>query len=139
VRSAGATPFAYWSLLVNWRCAGAACQTSLDDGDEVLWAYDTAQRPLVLRLSAPAHVAVGAPFAVNVRDGWIRADGLDGAVGAAQRRQPARAATRRKTSTRLFSVSATSRSPWQSTAIPRGPLSSPSLGPGAPHCARRRP
>ena len=37
-------PFAYWALLVNWRYALGACRTALHDGDEVLWAYDTAQR-----------------------------------------------------------------------------------------------
>jgi hypothetical protein len=71
-------PFAYWALLVNWRYAQGACRAGLHDGDEVLWAYDTAQRPLILRLAGPAHVAAGLPFAVSVHDGWIRADGSDG-------------------------------------------------------------
>lgn len=71
-------PFAYWALLVNWRYAQGACQAALHEGDEALWAYDTAERPLILRLSGPAHVAVGIPFTVRVRDGWIRADGADG-------------------------------------------------------------
>jgi hypothetical protein len=71
-------PFAYWALLVNWRYAGGACQSAVRDGDEVLWAYDTAQRPLILRLRGPTHVAQGAQFTVAVRDGWVRADGSDG-------------------------------------------------------------
>ncbi len=71
-------PFAYWALLVNWRYALGACRAGLNDGDEVLWVYDTAQRPLILRLSGPTHVAPGVPFVVRVRDGWLRADGSDG-------------------------------------------------------------
>ena len=63
---------------MNWRYVQGACRTGLHDGDEVLWAYDTAQRPLILRLNGPTHVAVGVPFAVSVRDGWIRANGSDG-------------------------------------------------------------
>jgi len=69
----------FWAVLVDWRYSGGACATDLDPGDQILWAYDTAFRPLLLSLTGPARVAVGEPFAVAVRDGWVRADsGADG-------------------------------------------------------------
>ena len=51
--------------------------------------------------------------------------------------QPTAAAAPRKTSTRLFWVSATSRSPRQSIARPPGRLRSPAPVPGVPHCVRK--
>lgn len=69
----------YWAVLVNRRYTGGGCATGLHAGDEVLWAYDTANRPLILSLAGPTSAAIGEPVTVTVRDGWIRADtGLDG-------------------------------------------------------------
>jgi hypothetical protein len=69
----------FWSVLVNRRYSGGGCTTGLAAGDEVLLAYDTVNRPLILTLTGAARAAVGEPVAVAVRDGWVRADtGLDG-------------------------------------------------------------
>jgi hypothetical protein len=69
----------YWTVLVNRRYTGGGCATGVDPGDEVLWAYDTANRPLILSLVGPTSAAIGEPVTVTVRDGWIRGDtGLDG-------------------------------------------------------------
>jgi hypothetical protein len=69
----------FWAVLVDWRYSGGACTTDLDPGDQILWAYDTAYRPLLLSLTGPSRAAVGEAFTVSVRDGWVRADsGADG-------------------------------------------------------------
>lgn len=63
---ASTPPEGYWGLLVNGASAGGGCTTKVGDGDEVLWVYGAAFRPLVLKLSGPSSVAVGQPFTVAV-------------------------------------------------------------------------
>ena len=67
----------------NWQVAGAgACGDPIASGDTVLFAYGDGSEPL-LRLSGPAVVRPGEPFAVKVVDGRNGA-AIDGAaVGGA--------------------------------------------------------
>jgi hypothetical protein len=71
-------PTAYWAVLVNGRYALGACREIVQTGDEVLWAFDTTARPLILALHGPAHARAGEPVTVTVRDAWVRGDGTAG-------------------------------------------------------------
>ncbi len=84
--SSSAATASYWATLVDWRYTGGACTADLDPGAEILWAYDTGSRPLILSLAGPAHAEIGEALTVSVRDGWVRADtGLDGGPVAGAR------------------------------------------------------
>ena len=61
-------PTAYWAVLVNGTYALGACREAVRDGDEVLWAYDTNARPVILALAGPASARAGEPVTVTVRD-----------------------------------------------------------------------
>jgi hypothetical protein len=93
----------YWSVLVDWRYAAGICRGTVPPGGEVLLAWGGASR--VLRLEGPAQAAIGEPFTVTVRDGWVRAStGTDGgpvagaSVGGAATGDDGRATVRFDTS-----------------------------------------
>jgi hypothetical protein len=66
----GAPEFPSWGFAVNeTTSAVGGCQIALVPGSEVLWAYNYFNLPHRLRLSGPASVGVGMPFAVHVTDG----------------------------------------------------------------------
>jgi hypothetical protein len=63
-------PFASWGFAVDeTTSAVGGCQIALVPGSEVLWAYNYFNLSHRLRLSGPASVGVGMPFAVHVTDG----------------------------------------------------------------------
>jgi hypothetical protein len=65
----GAPEFPSWGYAVNYTTAGVGgCQFQLASGSEVLWAYNYFNLPHLLRLSGPAVVNAGTPFAVHVAD-----------------------------------------------------------------------
>ena len=76
---------AYWGLLVNHEYTAGGCSTSVRDGDDVLWAYDSASKEHVLALSGPARAGAGDVVTVRVVDAWRRGDGsTSGAVEGAR-------------------------------------------------------
>lgn len=68
----------YWGYLLNWKDPGVGgCQKQVDEGDEVLFAYDLfGNTPL--KLTAPGSVEAGKDFQVRVVDG-SDGDGIGGA------------------------------------------------------------
>jgi hypothetical protein len=60
----------FWGLVVNYQFASAGgCQTRVNQGDEVLWAFDAFSKAHVLKLAGPAAASTGAPVTVTVTDG----------------------------------------------------------------------
>jgi hypothetical protein len=65
----------YLALYVNWQYAQAGgCGQRITNGDEVVWAYDDFDTPVLLRLSGPGSARTGESFRVKV------IDALDGSV-----------------------------------------------------------
>lgn len=60
----------FWGLVVNHRFAETGgCQIRVQQGDEVLFAFDAFSKTHVLRLSGPGAATTGAPVTVTVVDG----------------------------------------------------------------------
>jgi hypothetical protein len=69
VHDESATSSQFWGLVVNGQFASSGgCQTSLTQGDEVVWAFDAFSKSAVLRLSGPGTATVGQPVNVQVTD-----------------------------------------------------------------------
>jgi hypothetical protein len=63
----------FWSLWVNWKFADlGGCGQRVNQGDEVLWAYEDLNASPLLRISGPGSARTGESFRVRV------VDGLDG-------------------------------------------------------------
>jgi hypothetical protein len=61
----------FWSLWINWNFANAGgCGQRVNQGDEVLWAFDDFNQSALLRLSAPGSARTGEGFRVRVVDGF---------------------------------------------------------------------
>jgi hypothetical protein len=61
----------FWSLWLNWNFAQAGgCGQRVNQGDEVLWAYEDFTQSPLLRLSGPGTALTGQPFTVRVVDGF---------------------------------------------------------------------
>ena len=64
-----ATSSQFWGLVVNGQFASSGgCQTSLTQGDEVVWVFDAFSKSAVLRMSGPGTATVGQPMNVQVTD-----------------------------------------------------------------------
>jgi hypothetical protein len=64
-----ATSSQFWGLVVNGQFASTGgCQTSLSQGDEVVWVFDAFSKSAVLRLSGPGLATLGQPVNVQVTD-----------------------------------------------------------------------
>ena len=60
----------FWGLVVNFQFSQTGgCTTRVNNGDEVLWAFDAFSKTHVLRLAGPATATTGEPFSVRVTDG----------------------------------------------------------------------
>lgn len=60
----------FWGLVVNYQFASTGgCQTRVNQGDEVLWAFDAFAKAHVLKLAGPAAATTGTPVTVTVTDG----------------------------------------------------------------------
>jgi hypothetical protein len=69
VHDESATSSQFWGLVVNGQFASSGgCQTSLTQGDEVVWVFDAFSKSAVLRLSGPDTAIVGQPMNVQVSD-----------------------------------------------------------------------
>ena len=65
-----ATDTQFWGLVVNGKDSElGGCQTIVQRGDEVLWAYDAFSKKHVLLLSGPSATRVGKRESVKVVDG----------------------------------------------------------------------
>lgn len=74
----------FWSLFMNWDFASAGgCGQRVQQGDEVLWAYDDFNQSPLLRLSAPATARTGEGFRVSVIDGFDDSPEAGARVGGA--------------------------------------------------------
>jgi hypothetical protein len=61
----------FWSLWMNWKFADfGGCGQRVNQGDEVLWAYEDFTQSPLLRLSGPGSVRTGESFRVKVVDGF---------------------------------------------------------------------
>jgi hypothetical protein len=59
----------FWGLIVNGKFASSGgCQTKLNQGDEVVYAFDAFSKSAVLRLTGPGEATVGRPVSVTVTD-----------------------------------------------------------------------
>jgi hypothetical protein len=59
----------FWGLIVNGKFASSGgCQTKLNQGDEVVYAFDAFSKSAVLRLTGPGEATVGRPVNVTVAD-----------------------------------------------------------------------
>jgi hypothetical protein len=59
----------FWGLVVNGQFASSGgCQTSITQGDEVVWVFDAFSKSAVLRLAGPGTATVGQPLNVQVTD-----------------------------------------------------------------------
>jgi hypothetical protein len=69
VANESATSSQFWGLVVNGKFAGSGgCQVRLNQGDEVLYAFDAFSKSAVLRLAGPGTATVGQPVNVTVID-----------------------------------------------------------------------
>jgi hypothetical protein len=66
-------PTAYWSILDNGRYTAGGCTSVVRQGDDVLFAWDTLSRPMILDLVGPSHADVGQAITVQVRT-WLEDD-----------------------------------------------------------------
>lgn len=70
---------ANWGLVLNWQSTErGGCQTQVNSGDEVLFAYDIFTKVHLLKLVAPRMAQVGEQFQVEVTDG-ASGDAIPGA------------------------------------------------------------
>jgi hypothetical protein len=64
-----ATSSQFWGLIVNGKFSSSGgCQVKLNQGDEVLYAFDAFSKSAVLRLAGPGSATVGQPINVTVTD-----------------------------------------------------------------------
>jgi hypothetical protein len=76
-----ATSSQFWGLVVNGQFASSGgCQTSLTQGDEVVWVFDAFSKSAVLRLSGPGTATVGQPMSVQVTDTQTAAPAANASV-----------------------------------------------------------
>src|SRR4029453_647007 len=69
VQDESANSSQFWGLVVNGQFASSGgCQTSLTQGDEVVWAFDAFSKDAVLRLAGPGTATGGQPVNVQVTD-----------------------------------------------------------------------
>jgi len=69
VASESATSSQFWGLIVNGKFSNSGgCQVKLNQGDEVLYAFDAFSKSAVLRLAGPGTATVGQPVNVTVTD-----------------------------------------------------------------------
>jgi hypothetical protein len=74
----------FWSLFVNWGFAQAGgCGQRVQQGDEVLWAFDDFNQSPLLRLTAPGSARTNEGFRVKVIDGFDDSPEAGAAVGGA--------------------------------------------------------
>jgi hypothetical protein len=82
VQDESATSSKFWGLVVNGQFASSGgCQTSLTQGDEVVWVFDAFSKSAVLRLSGPGTATVGQPVNVQVIDTQSGEPAADASVG----------------------------------------------------------
>jgi len=69
VGNESATSSQFWGLIVNGKFSSSGgCQVKLNQGDEVLYAFDAFSKTAVLRLAGPGTATVGQPLNVTVTD-----------------------------------------------------------------------
>jgi hypothetical protein len=69
VANESATSSQFWGLIVNGKFSSSGgCQVKLNQGDEVLYAFDAFSKTAVLRLAGPGTATVGQPMNVTVTD-----------------------------------------------------------------------
>ena len=68
-------PTSYWGVLADGRYTAGGCTETVAAGADVLWAYDTFTRPLILQLDGPRDAAAGETFTVRVSDWQEDAEG----------------------------------------------------------------
>jgi hypothetical protein len=69
VANESATSSQFWGLIVNGKFSNSGgCQVKLNQGDEVLYAFDAFSKSAVLRLAGPGTATVGQPVNVTVTD-----------------------------------------------------------------------
>jgi hypothetical protein len=69
VANDSATSSQFWGLIVNGKFSSSGgCQVRLNQGDEVLYAFDAFSKSAVLRLAGPGTATVGQPLNVTVTD-----------------------------------------------------------------------
>ena len=74
----------YWSLWRNWRFADfGGCGQRVNQGDEILWAYEDFNTSPLLRLTGPSSAHQGEGFAVKVVDGDTGAPQVGATVAGA--------------------------------------------------------
>ena len=60
----------FWGYLLNYTFPSVGgCQQKVNQGDEVLWAFDAFSKTSALKLSGPVSATTGAPLTVQVVDG----------------------------------------------------------------------
>jgi hypothetical protein len=84
VQDESATSSQFWGLVVNGQFASSGgCQTSLTQGDEVVWVFDAFSKDAVLRLAGPGTATVGQPLNVQVTDTQSGQPAASASVGGA--------------------------------------------------------
>jgi hypothetical protein len=84
VADESATSSQFWGLVVNGQFASSGgCQTSLTQGDEVVWVFDAFSKNAVLRLAGPGTATVGEPVNVQVTDTQSGQPAASASVGGA--------------------------------------------------------
>jgi hypothetical protein len=74
----------YWSLWRNWRFADfGGCGQRVDQGDEIVWAYEDFTPSPLLRLTGPSAAQTGQGFVVKVVDGQSGTAQAGATVGGA--------------------------------------------------------
>ena len=69
VANESATSSQFWGLIVNGKFSSSGgCQVKLNQGDEVLYAFDAFSKSAILRLAGPGTATVGRPVNVTVTD-----------------------------------------------------------------------
>jgi hypothetical protein len=70
VAGESATSSQFWGVGINFALSQTGgCQTRVQQGDEVLWAFDAFNKTHFLKLAAPSAGTTGAPVTVTVTDG----------------------------------------------------------------------
>ena len=74
----------YWSLWVNWGFASAGgCGQRVNQGDEILWAYEDFNQSPLLKLTGPGSARTGEAFRMKVIDGFDGSPQQGAVVGGA--------------------------------------------------------
>lgn len=77
-----ATSSQFWGLIVNGKFSNSGgCQTKVNQGDDVVYAFDAFSKSAVLRLAAPGTATVGQPVNVTVTDTQSTMPAANASVG----------------------------------------------------------